>query len=300
MNDTVPAWALALLAGGGVVLAALLAAGEAALSRVPRSALQDLEHAGARSAGKVRRLVEHRPGAVAALGTVRVVAETTAAVCVTLAAALLLEEWWHVLLVAVAVGSVVVALLTGTGARAVGRRHPLPVVTALAGPLVLVAGLATPFVALGRLLPPADRRSEAVAREEKAEELRDMVALVGENGDIQDTEREMLESVFELGRTLVREVMVPRTDMVTISAGTPLRKAVRLFVRSGYSRVPVVGESVDDVRGVLFFKDVVSRAHGRPEAEDLPVTDVMREATFVPETKPAGDLLREIDRKSVV
>jgi len=104
----------------------------------------------------------------------------------------------------------------------------------------------------------------------------------------------MMRSVVELGQTLVREVMVPRTDMVTIDADKPASAAMRLFVRSGYSRVPVVGEDADDVRGILYLKDVLRRLSDRPEHETRPVSSFAREAVWIPETKPADDLLRDM------
>jgi CBS domain containing-hemolysin-like protein len=92
--------------------------------------------------------------------------------------------------------------------------------------------------------------------------------------------------------------MVPRTDMVTLTAGTTLAKAMRLFVRSGYSRVPVIGESVDDVVGVLYLKDVLGRIQAQPEAAADPVNGIVRPAVYVPETKPVDDLMREMQQSS--
>src|SRR5690606_35736691 len=91
-----------------------------------------------------------------------------------------------------------------------------------------------------------------------------------------------------------REIMVPRTDMVTLAADTSLSKARNLFVRSGFSRVPVVGESVDDLRGILYLKDLLRYTLGRPEREREPVEAVLRQPVLVPETKPVDDLLEQM------
>jgi CBS domain containing-hemolysin-like protein len=99
----------------------------------------------------------------------------------------------------------------------------------------------------------------------------------------------MIHSVFALGDTIAREVMVPRTEMVWIESGKTLRQALALFLRSGFSRIPVIGESVDDVLGVLYLKDVI-----RDSDDSRPVVGVMRQATFVPESKPVDDLLSEM------
>jgi CBS domain containing-hemolysin-like protein len=107
----------------------------------------------------------------------------------------------------------------------------------------------------------------------------------------------MIHSVFELGDTVVRGVMVPRTDMVTIEHTKSLRSAMSLFLRSGFSRIPVVGEDSDDVRGLLYFKDVARRLNAAPEDGRQPATEVMRPMHFVPESKPVDDLLREMQRE---
>jgi CBS domain containing-hemolysin-like protein len=97
----------------------------------------------------------------------------------------------------------------------------------------------------------------------------------------------------------VRSVMVPRTDMVTIESGSTLNQAMSLFLRSGYSRIPVIGESSDDIKGLLYLKDVVASLHGRPASNlSRPVDGDCRPARYVPESKPVGDLLRELQRES--
>ena len=121
-----------------------------------------------------------------------------------------------------------------------------------------------------------------------------MIDEIGQPQSIEDEDRQMLRSVVELGQTLVREVMVPRTDMVTIDAAKTMASALRLFVRSGYSRVPVVGEDADDVRGILYLKDVLRHVTEDPGREHHEVGSYAREAVYVPETKLADDLLREI------
>jgi CBS domain containing-hemolysin-like protein len=127
-------------------------------------------------------------------------------------------------------------------------------------------------------------------------ELRAAVDLAEKESLIEDEERRMVHSVFELGDTLVREVMVPRTDLVVIERFKTIRQALTLALRSGFSRIPVTGESEDDVVGVVYLKDLARRTHISREAEGELVTTVMRPATFVPDTKNAGDLLREMQR----
>jgi CBS domain containing-hemolysin-like protein len=108
----------------------------------------------------------------------------------------------------------------------------------------------------------------------------------------------MIHSVFSLGSTIVREVMVPRTDVVWIERSKSVRQALALALRSGFSRIPVVGENVDDVVGVVYLKDLVRRTQGSGDADkNLKVGDVMRSADFVPESKPVDELLREMQAR---
>ena len=110
----------------------------------------------------------------------------------------------------------------------------------------------------------------------------------------------MIHSVFELGDTIVREVMVPRTDMVFVEHDKSLRQALSLALRSGFSRIPVVGENLDDVAGIAYLKDLVTRTHEHPESESAETVDsVMRPATFVPESKPIDELLREMQARQI-
>jgi CBS domain containing-hemolysin-like protein len=123
-------------------------------------------------------------------------------------------------------------------------------------------------------------------------ELRELVDLAEQRGVVEHGERDMIHSVFALGDTIAREVMVPRTEMVVIEQQKSAEKALGLALTSGFSRLPVIGESVDDVLGVVYLKDLVRPVQaGR---RDLMVGQVMRPATFVPESKHVDELLREM------
>ncbi|CAM5572520.1 CBS domain containing-hemolysin-like protein OS=Streptomyces albaduncus OX=68172 GN=FHS32_000468 PE=4 SV=1 [Streptomyces griseoloalbus] len=114
---------------------------------------------------------------------------------------------------------------------------------------------------------------------------------------IEDEERRMVHSVFELGDTLVREVMVPRTDLVVIERYKTIRQALTLALRSGFSRIPVTGESEDDIVGIVYLKDLARKTHISRDAESDLVSTAMRPVFFVPYTKNAGDLLREMQKE---
>ena len=287
----------ALIACAVIVLAlgALLSAGESALLRFTRAAADDLVEEGRRGAARVRRLAEYRTRVLASLSVARVAVDMLAAVLITLAASGLVRAWWQVLALALLANIILLGVVVGFSPRTYGRRNPAGTLLALGRLLTWVDVLGAPQ----RRLLSRTRRTEAAptdaeTREAVNEDLREMIDEIGETDTIEDEDREMMRSVVELGQTLVREVMVPRTDMVTIDAHKPASAAMRLFIRSGYSRVPVIGEDADDVRGILYLKDVLRRLAAHLEHEELAVAGFVREAEYVPETKPADDLLREM------
>jgi CBS domain containing-hemolysin-like protein len=286
MSDE-PVALLILLAVLGIAGAAALSAGEVAVNRVSRAAVTELVAERHPAAGRVRALADHPVRVTAAASFVRLLLEMTATVCIVLAVAAGSWEWWVVLLVSVALCGLVAFVFVRVSPRSLGRRHPVQTLTLLSRPLTAATAVA------GRLGRAAS--TPGGSAEEDEEELRDMVQRVSESEAIEDEEREMFRSVLGLGDTLTREVMVPRTDMVTTTADTPLRKALALLLRSGFSRVPVVGESVDDMRGVLYLKDIVQRLTAGPDdGLDEPASALARPAVFVPESKPVDDLLREL------
>ena len=287
----------ALIACAVIVLAlgALLSAGESALLRFTRAAADDLIEEGRRGAARVRRLAEHRTRVLGALSVARVAVDMLAAVLITLAASGLVRAWWQVLALALLANIILLGVVVGFSPRTYGRRNPAATLLALGGLLTWVDVLAAPQRRLvSRTRRPESAPTDAETREAVNEDLREMIDEIGETDTIEDEDREMMRSVVELGQTLVREVMVPRTDMVTIDAHKPASAAMRLFIRSGYSRVPVIGEDADDVRGILYLKDVLRRLAAHPEHEALAVAGFTRDAEYVPEMKPADDLLREM------
>jgi CBS domain containing-hemolysin-like protein len=121
-----------------------------------------------------------------------------------------------------------------------------------------------------------------------------------ERGVVESGERNMIHSVFELGDTIAREVMVPRTDVVWIERGKTVRQALALALRSGFSRIPVIGENVDDVVGIVYLKDLVRRSQNSNDSRNGPrVEELMRPPTFVPESKPVDELLRDMQAQRV-
>jgi CBS domain containing-hemolysin-like protein len=116
-----------------------------------------------------------------------------------------------------------------------------------------------------------------------------------EEGSIEEDEKELIHSIFEFGDTIVREVMVPRPDIVSIEDDRTLRDVQALVLEHGYSRIPVFHEDLDDVVGIVFAKDVLKALH--QGKIDMPLRDIVRVARYVPESKKAADLLREMQRE---
>jgi CBS domain containing-hemolysin-like protein len=115
----------------------------------------------------------------------------------------------------------------------------------------------------------------------------------------EEFEQELLDSVEEFGETIVREIMVPRIDMATVAADSNLTKAMTVFLRRGYSRLPVVGKNIDDISGILYVKDVARILHESPAKMDKTLaSEIARPVIFVPESKPVDDLLRDMQLSS--
>jgi CBS domain containing-hemolysin-like protein len=236
------------------------------------------------------------------LTLIRVCAEVSTAVLVTLAFAHWLGGGWQVFLPAV--GALLLAryALIGVGPRAMGKRRAERVAgtaVRLLRPLYRVLGpLPGLLEAVTGVLPLGGHRAdqESSARPE----VQGLVDYIESQTEIDPGEREMVRSVFELGDTIVREVMVPRTDMVFIEHDKTLGQALSLALRSGFSRIPVVGENTDDVVGIAYLKDIVAWEHEHPGAEGTErIEKVMRPATYVPESKPVDELLRQMQTQRI-
>jgi magnesium and cobalt exporter, CNNM family len=237
------------------------------------------------------------------LALIRVTAEVAAAVLATLAFAHWLRDEWQVFLAAA--GTLLVAryVLIGVRPRAMGRQRAERTAATAARvlrPLHAALGpLPRLLDAVSEALPLGAGRDPDAVRDDDAE-LRGLVHYIEGRPEIEPGEQEMVRSVFELGDTIAREVMVPRTDMVFIERDKTISRAVSLALRSGFSRIPVVGESTDDVVGVAYLKDIVSWEHEHPgQAERVPVEQVMRPATYVPESKPVDELLRQMQSQRI-
>ena len=281
---------LLVWAAGLTILAGLFAMTDSALSRVSQARAAEMAREGVRGAGALQAVATDVVRHLNLLLLLRLLCELSAT---TLVAVFTIREWGVTWLAGgVTAGSMTVVsfVAVGVAPRTIGRQHAYTV-GRFAAPFVLWLGrvlgpLARLLILVGNAVTPG--RGFRDGPFSTTVELRELVDLAEQRGVVEHGEREMIHSVFSLGDTIVREVMVPRTEMVWIEADKTVRQALVLFIRSGFSRIPVIGENVDDVLGILYLKDAVRAG------PDVPVDALMRAATFVPESKPVDDLLREM------
>ncbi|MGI5270040.1 hemolysin family protein [Nonomuraea sp. CA-218870] len=285
-----------------VVVGGLIASVETALTRISRVRAEEAVRDGKRGAERLHAIVTDAPRYLNLLLLLRLSCELVATVIATLLFIDLMDDQGWAYFAAAAVMILVSYVIVGVMPRTLGRQHAEPVALASAP---MVYGLTKIFgplpkllILLGNALTPGKGFRDGPFTSEA--ELRDLVDLAEERRVIEPDEREMIHSVFELGDTLVREVMVPRTDMVYIERGKTLRQALSLALRSGFSRVPVVGENEDDVIGIAYLKDITRRVHeSGGDSDTETVESIMRPATYVPESKPIDELLREMQARQI-
>jgi CBS domain containing-hemolysin-like protein len=286
--------AFVLVAFGG-----LMAAVDAAIGVTSRADVADLA-SGSRARRSLLAIADDTGAHVNAVNFMRIIAETTAAVLVTLAFVSFLDNVWLVLLYSALIMTAVSFVLVGASPRSVGRAHAGAVLR-LTAPLVhflrvLLGPLANALVSLGNRVTPGRIRFAGVSSEEQ---LLSMVDEATELDVLEEGDRELIHSIFEFNDTVVREVMVPRTDMVTIDATAHLAQAMALFLKAGYSRIPVIERDADDVTGILYLRDLARLSFERPlDAEALTVGELVRPAVFVPESMKADALLRQMQLES--
>lgn len=287
--------AFLLVAFGG-----LMAASEAALGVTSRTDLLELGASG-RNARSLRRIADDTSAHNTAVVFIRVLAETTAAVLVAAAFMLIFDDIWLAVAAAAVLMTGISFVAVGASPRSVGRQHARGLLRGVApvirGMRILLGPLAHGLVAVGNRVTPGVPHSTSFASEEQLLSIIDEAA---ENELIEEDDRELIHSVFDFTDRYVREVMVPRTDMVSVDAAATSREALALFLEKGVSRVPLADDEADDVVGVLYLKDLVQFGF-REEAgwRDAPIRRIARPAVFVPESMKAETLLQQMKKDAV-
>jgi CBS domain containing-hemolysin-like protein len=303
---TAGAW-LILLSAALVAVAGLLVSAETAVGRVSRSQIENRHHDDDPRAQRLLDLIVDRPRYVNVLLFVSTIATVTATVLVGYVGVdiLVVGRGYSpalALLVAVAVMVTVSYVVLGVAARTLGRQHAERIAMAAAGPTRFLATVLGPvtqlLILIGNAVTPGKGYREGPFASQA--ELREMVDLAEADDLIEHDERQMIHSVFELGDTFAKEVMVPRTEMVLMERTKTLRQAMSLGLRSGFSRIPVMGENADDIIGIVYLKDVTRRTFEHRDSEQSErVESIMRVPYFVPDSKPVDALLRDMQAARV-
>lgn len=301
---------LVLIAIALIVASGLLIAAETAMTRVSKTRIDELRKESNQNEKRAELLLgvlQDRARYVNVLFLLSTIATITSITLISYVAVRALtsgDGWstWIALVVVIAALVVVAYIGLGVAPRTLGRQHAERIALIAARPTRFLATILGPIttllIVIGNALTPGKGFREGPF--DTAAELREMVDLAGADDLIEDAERKMIHSVFDLGDTFAREVMVPRTEMVFIERNKSLRQAISLSLRSGFSRIPVIGENADDIVGVIYLKDMVRRTfeHHEAEREDA-VDSLMRATSFVPDSKPADELLKDMQAARV-
>ncbi|MGB3887441.1 hemolysin family protein [Gordonia sp. (in: high G+C Gram-positive bacteria)] len=279
------------------VLAGVFAATDSALATVSVARSEDLLKEGRAGARKLLAVLDQRSTYIGLAVLLRVLCEVSATAVVAVVAVDSFGTGWGIA-VTIIVMTLISYIAVGVGPRTLGRQNAYSI-SLVAGPVLSAIGLLLRpvtrlLILIGNALTPGKGyRNGPFATEI---EVREVVDMAQERGVVDDDERRMIQSVFEFGETDAREVMVPRPEMVWIESDKSVVQAMSLAVRSGHSRIPVIGENPDDIVGVVYLKDVVERL--LPElssaARSVGVEAVMRDAVFVPDSKLLDDVLSDM------
>lgn len=280
-----------------VLLGSLMALAESALTRMSRVRALSFQEEGRRNAALLAKLESDPPRYLNSVYLSVMIVQNGSAILV----AILAEQTFDSLGVALIslAFTLLYFVLVEAMAKTFGVLHSDQVALTLA-PLVYLLGriLALPtrlLIGLANVLLPGKGLKQGPFVSE--EEIRSMAVVGHEEGSIEEEEKELIHSIFEFGDTIVREVMVPRPDIIAIEDDKTLRDVQALVLEHGSSRIPVydADKDLDGVIGIVFAKDVLKALH--QGKHDMPLADIVREARYVPESKKVADLLREMQRE---
>jgi putative hemolysin len=292
------AWLQLIILIISLILCTTASAAETALTSVSRIKLKSLVEEGDQKALEIERLISKPNVFLSTILVVNSVAVIVASSMTTVLALRFIPDYGE--LIGTILISLVVLIFCEITPKTAAVQNPLRWARALLNPVRAAAWLLHPVVvslstitnALVRLFGGQMKHRGPFVTEE---ELRLLVNVGEKEGVLEEEETEMIHSIFEFADTTVREVMIPRIDMVTLESGATVDEAVDLALQGGFSRIPVYEETIDNIIGVLFTKDMLKQL--RENHNSLPIRELVRPAYFVPETKKLDDLLREIRQK---
>ncbi len=283
-----------------LICCTIASAAETALTSVSRIKLKNLVESGDKKAIEIDRLLAEPNKFLSTILVVNSVAVIVASSMATVLALTFSESLGE--LIATVLISLVVLIFCEITPKTAALQNPLRWARVLVGlvrntalvlrPVVWSLSAITNFLvrlAGGQVKHPGPFVTE--------EELRLLVTVGEKEGVLEEEETEMIHSIFEFADTTVREIMVPRIDMVTLESDDTVDQAVDLALQGGFSRIPVYEENIDNIIGVLYTKDMLKQL--REGHNSMPIRDLLRAAYFVPETKKLDDLLREIRQRRI-
>lgn len=275
--------------------AGLLAAAEVGITRISRVRALALEEEGRRGAVRLLRIVENPARYLNVVLLLTLVCHVTATILATEIAIRNLESFGEV--IATIVMTTVIFVFAEVSPKTFAVQHTDRVALFLA-PLIhglghtpFLYGFARALIGVANLVMPGKGLKQGPFVTE--EDLRQMAQVAAEEESIEEEEKEMIHSIFEFGDTVVREVMVPRPDMVAVETGTKPKQVLTMMLGHGFSRMPVYDDTIDNIVGLVYAKDVMRRLHNSRRKE-VALKEILRPAVFVPESKRISELLREM------
>ncbi|WEV59810.1 CBS domain-containing protein [Bifidobacterium sp. ESL0728] len=307
---------LVIVAALLVWLSLMMASSESAVSRVTKASLNnriieiqtDDEDLGKfvqakqiRKVHKVQRLIVDRYATAGSCAFFRIFCNVFDGVLVAIIVMLLSEPVWVALVTGVIFALIVAVVSVLLRPRSAGASKPLDVMMRFSS-IISLAVVLTPFAKAGEGKEQRRRdKEDELSDDEELEKIqreqgRATIDRLVETDDFDPEVAEMLRNVLMLSDTLTREIMVPRTDMICVESDSSLEHFLQLCSRSGFSRIPIIGEDVDDLVGMAYLKDAVRATAFNPEARTREVKSICRQPMLVPESKPVDDLFHEMQR----
>lgn len=299
-----------------VWLSMMMASSESAVSRVTKASLNnriieiqtDDEDLGKfvqakqiRKVHKVQRLIVDRYATAGSCAFFRIFCNVFDGVLVAIIVMLFSEPVWVALVTGLVFALIVAVVSVLLRPRSAGASKPLDVMMRFSG-IISLAVVLTPFAKAGEGKEQRRRdKEDELSDDEELEKIqreqgRATIDRLVETDDFDPEVAEMLRNVLMLSDTLTREIMVPRTDMICVESDSTLERFLQLCSRSGFSRIPIIGDDVDDLVGMAYLKDAVRATAFNPEARTREVKSICRQPMLVPESKPVDDLFHEMQR----
>jgi len=284
-----------------ILLAAFFAASETAMLFANKARLHQLADAGNARAGAALKLALERARLHSALLMVENFFLVLSVVLSTVIALHLFSDMLAAVAVTVIVMSIVVVLFAKLAPKGLTARDPDRLALAVAYPMLFVMKLVSPVsrvvaAAADLFSGPTSTRGLSCTAVVTEEDIKAMINLGEEEGALKEEEKELLHKVFEFGDTLASESMRPRTEIVSIPAAAVIKDVLALVSEFGYSRYPVIEQTVDTVTGILYVKDILIAMSTSDVKRGDPIQPFIRQAYFIPENKKVSELLPEMQR----